>query len=122
RICQPSELPMRWLATTAFYLRSLFSKRKLDAQVSEEIKTHVELATEANVTQGMSPDDARQAALREFGNVAAIQERTRDEHGWVWLEQLQQDLAHAWRGLARSPGFSVTVILILALGIGAAAA
>ena len=58
---------MRWLATMAFYVKSLFSKRKLETQMSEEICTHVEMATEANVAAGMSPEDARNAALREFG-------------------------------------------------------
>ncbi|HTL69176.1 MAG TPA: FtsX-like permease family protein [Lacunisphaera sp.] len=113
---------MRWFARVRFYLRSLVSRRKLDDQLTEEVRTHVEMATEANVAKGMPPDEARYAALREFGNVAAVQERARDEHGWVRLEQLWQDWSHAWRGLVRSPGFSTTVVLILALGIGASAA
>jgi predicted permease len=113
---------MRWLAKIRYYARSLFVKKKLDAQLTEEVRTHVAMATEANVAKGMAPEEARYAALREFGNVAGVQERTRDEHGWVWLEQLWQDWSHAWRGLVRSPGFSITVVLILALGIGASAA
>lgn len=113
---------MRWLAQVRFLFGSLFRKRKLDEQLSEEVRTHVEMATEANVSAGMSPQEARHAALKEFGNVVGVQERARDERGWMWLEQLRQDLAHAWGGLWRTPGFSISVILILALGIGAASA
>lgn len=113
---------MTWLPKVRFYCRSLFARKELDAQLTEEVRTHVAMATEANVAKGMAPEEARYAALREFGNVTAVQERARDEHGWVWLEQLWQDWAHAFRGLMRSPGFSTTVVSILALGIGASAA
>ncbi len=110
---------MRWLAPIGFYVKSLFLKKKLDAQLSEEVRTHVAMATEANVAAGMSPEEARYAALREFGNVAGIQEQTRDEHGWVWLDILRKDLSFAARSLRKTPGFSLVVILTLALGIGA---
>jgi len=113
---------MRWLATTVFYVKSLFSKRKLDEQLSAEVRVHVELATEANLIAGMSPEEARDAALREFGNVASIQERTRDEHGWVWLEQMWQDLCYAARALRKTPSCTTTAVLTLALGIGVNAA
>lgn len=90
--------------------------------MAEEMRLHVEMQTERNRGTGMNAEDARYAALREFGNVASIQEQAREVRGWVWLEQLRQDLAHAWSGLVRTPGFSGAVILILAFGIGAAAA
>lgn len=102
----------------AFYLKSLFRKRKLNEQLSEEIQTHVDMATEENVAKGMKPEEARYAALREFGNVASVQERTRDERGWVWLEQVWQDLRYAVRSLAKTPGFTLTVIVTLGLGLG----
>src|SRR5690606_35032251 len=89
---------------------------------AEEMRLHVELQTERNRKAGMTPGDARYAALRQFGNVASLQERVREARGWGWLGQLWQDLAHAWGGLVRTPGFSLSVVLILALGIGAAAA
>ncbi len=109
---------MRWLRK----ISSLFRKERLDAEMAAEMRRHVDLQTELNLKAGMDRSEARYAALRQFGNVASIQERAREGRGYVWLEQLWQDWAHAWRGLMRSPGFSATVVLILALGIGAAAA
>lgn len=101
---------------------NLFRRRKLEADMAEEMRAHLELQAERNCAAGMDTDEAHYAAQRQFGNVASLQEQARDGRGWVWLEQGLQDLAHAWGGLCRTPGFSLSVILILALGIGAAAA
>ncbi len=111
---------MRWPTILAFHFRSLFRRAKLDAQLSEEMRTHVEMATEANVAKGMSPDEARYAALREFGNVASLHERAREERLGIWLEQLGKDAVFALRSLLRARAFTLTVIGTLSLGIGVA--
>ncbi len=99
-------------------VRALFRKNQLDAEMAEEMRLHVELQAERNRATGMSPDEARYAALRQFGNVASLQERAREGRGWVWLEQAIQDVRFGFRQLARAPGFTAVVTLTLALGIG----
>ena len=86
--------------------------------MAEEMKAHLDVLTEANVAAGMSPGEARQAAMRRFGGTAQIQERCRDLHVFKWLEDLLGDLRFAARALRKNPGFSVTVVATLAIGIG----
>ncbi|HTL69180.1 MAG TPA: ADOP family duplicated permease [Lacunisphaera sp.] len=99
-------------------LRSLFRREKLEAEMAEEMRHHLELQAERNRAAGMDAREASYAAEREFGNVASLQERARELRGWIWLEQCGQDLRYAARSLARAPGFAVVVIATLGLGIG----
>ena len=101
--------------------RSLFRKDKLDVEMTAEMQAHVDMQTECNVAAGMKPEDARYAALRQFGNVAKVQEECREQRGWLWLEQVGQDMGYAGRQMAKAPGFTATVIMTLGLGIGACA-
>ncbi|RXK56501.1 ABC transporter permease [Oleiharenicola lentus] len=97
---------------------NLFRRRELDAEMAEEMRLHVELQTERNRAAGMSPEEARYAALRLFGNVASVQEQAREGRGWVWLEQGWREWGFAFRALSRARGFSLAVIGTLVLCIG----
>src|SRR6267154_1209989 len=101
-------------------LARLFAKRK--AELDEEIQAHLQMDIQNRRDRGDSPEQARIAAMREFGNVALIEDVTRETWGWIWLERLGQDLKYAFRQLRRSPVFIATVIATLTLGLGATAA
>jgi len=99
-------------------LRSLLLRARLDAEMTAEMQAHVDLQTERNVAAGMTPDDARYAALRQFGNVASIQEQAREVRHWLWLEQGWREAGFAFRALSRARGFSLAVIGTLVMCIG----
>src|SRR5437867_12866930 len=85
-------------------LRALFQKRKLDAEMDEEMRSHIEMQTQENLDAGMSAEDARYAALRQFGWVESIKERCRERRGVTWSEHLVQDFRYGLRRLRKSPG------------------
>ena len=100
-------------------LRRARSRRALDEELAEEIRAHADLMADDNVARGLSPEEARIAARRSFGNVTALEERAREAWRFPTLESLLQDLRYGVRAIKRSPGFATVLILILALGIGA---
>ena len=100
-------------------LRRARSRRALDEELAEEIRAHADLMADDNVARGLSPEEARIAARRSFGNVTALEERAREAWRFPTLESLLQNLRYGVRAIKRSPGFAIVVILTLALGIGA---
>jgi hypothetical protein len=103
-------------------LAALFRRRRLEDDLDEELRSHLEMAVELNLSKGVSPEDARREALRNFGGVEQTKEFYRDQRGLPLLETTLQDLRFGLRLFRRSPGFSILAILCLTLGIGANAA
>ena len=98
----------------------MFRRRDVDNELSEELRIHIEEKTEQLMRlENLSERDARQAALRAFGNVSLLQQRSREVWQWSWLEWLFGDFKFIIRRLRKAPGFALTVLLTLAIGIGA---
>ncbi len=94
-------------------------RTRMLSQLDGEIRDHIERETEDNVARGMSPEEARYAAVRKFGNARRISEDTREIWSIAWLENFMEDARHGLRLLTRNKSFALAAILTLAVGIGA---
>src|SRR5580658_7680015 len=101
------------------WIPNIFQRRKLYDDLSEEMQLHLEERAEHLMAEGMSPQEARQAARRAFGNRTLLEERSRLVWQWPTLESIWADVRFAVRNLRRSPGFTIAAVVTLTLAIGA---
>ena len=99
--------------------RPLFQRGRFESDLDAELRDHMQKYRDDLVSRGVSPQDAELRARREFGRVAAVKEDVRESSGLAWADTIARNFRYAFRALRKNPAFSLTVIVTLALCIGA---
>jgi predicted permease len=109
---------MDWLRIFSKRFLAMFRNQRLEKELDAELRSHLEMLTEENLQKGMSPEEARRAAMRAFGWVDQVKEIYREQRGLPRLETVFQDLHYGVRMLAKSPLFTAVAVLTIGFGIG----
>src|SRR5260370_37383023 len=109
----------RWIDRLRLRMRSLLRRNAVDAQLQQELRFHLDQQIGEYLAAGLTPDEARAAALRAFGPIGRIEEECRDMRRVTFFHNLMQDLRYARRSLTRQPQLVVAATISIAVGVSA---
>jgi len=120
--CRDGVMSMRWMTVIRMRIRALFFRAELEQELDEELRYHLDREVEEGMAAGMSPKDARYAAMRAVKEIEQRKEECRDMRGLNAIDHMAQDFRYAVRQLRKNPAFACTAIFVLALGISSTVA